>query len=104
PAVRARLRDLARRLSRLGPAGRPVLGVFWDEVAGRRGPARTPRGGQHDPDWPGFFSLEHPLSAGLVAFAQGPPRQQVPAARGRRGRGPAAALYLRAAAATAVRQ
>src|SRR6516225_412037 len=81
----------------------PGLLFPWFEFANAAKHARPNCCSQHDHDRPGVLSPEQPLPAGLVALAKGAPRQQVPAARHRRGRGPAAAFYLRAAAATTVR-
>ena len=103
PADPDRLRDLARGLRRLGFARGHAMGILLDEVAGRLGSARPHGRGQHDHDRPGVLSPQQPLSARQLALLHGASRQQVPAARHRRGRGPAAAFYLRAAAAATIR-
>ena len=77
---------------------------FWMKSRDASDAARADGRGQRHHHRPGLLPAQQPLPAGLVAVARGPPRQPVPAARHRRGRGPAAALHLRAAAAASVRQ
>jgi hypothetical protein len=104
PADPHRFWNLACRLRRFSPPCSNLVGILLDEVAGRFGSARPYRCGQHDHDRPSVLSLEQPLPVGLVPLTNRAPRQQVSAARHRCGCGIAAALYLRTAAATIVRQ
>ena len=91
-------------LRRLGAARLHALGVLLDEVAGRIGRARADGRGQRHHDRPGVLPPEQPLPARLVVVAQGAYGQQVPAARHRCGRDPAAAVHLHAAVPGDVRQ
>ena len=76
---------------------------FWMKSQGASDALARDGRGQRAHDRPGLLPAQQPLPAGLVALPQGASRQPVPAARHRRGRGPAAPVHLRAAAAGAVR-
>ena len=81
-----------------------AVGVLLDEVPGRLGRARPDGRGQRDHDRPGLLPAQQPLPAGLLAVLQGASRQQVSAARHRRGRDPAAACSPTRRRCSAVRQ
>src|SRR5262249_43023869 len=78
--------------------------VLLDEVPGRIGPARPDGRGERYYDRSDLLPLEQPLPAGQLARDQGAFGQPLSTAWHRCGRDPAAALHLRAAAATVVRQ
>ena len=98
-----RLRHLAHRLRRPGAAGAHPVRVLLCQVDRR---VRRPRArgcrerARHRPD---LLSAEQPLQAGVVAVAEGPPRQPLPRPWHRCGGGGAGPVYLCAAVPGAVR-